>query len=184
MVPLIHENRHSHKNGYIKSPKIRGIIPPDCAQINGNGIRVANATVEKLMDSEMDFMLDEIVGGLKALDFIDVVEGNNVVEFDQAVIKRMTDKNTKELFDVTIQHTRRSKNKDLLKKIDNKEVKCVLVYDQREDNNPDCEPHCVFIDKLVNIGGRWQWWHTHMYIYTCTTHVHSHTCTTFCNVIR
>ena len=34
---LIFENRHNPKNGYINSPKIRGTIPPDCAQINGNG---------------------------------------------------------------------------------------------------------------------------------------------------
>ena len=35
---------------------------------------------------------------------------------------------------------------DLLKKIQNKEVKCVLVYDQQHSGS--AEPHCVFIDEL------------------------------------
>ena len=86
---------------------------------------VANATVEKLMDSNIDVKLDEIVGGFKQLDFIDVVEGNDVMEFDQAVIRRMTDKNTKKLYDVTLRITVCRVKKDLLKKIQSKEVKCV-----------------------------------------------------------
>ena len=112
---------------------------------------VANATVEKLMDSNIDVKLDEIVGGFKQLDFIDVVEGNDVMEFDQAVIRRMTDKNTKKLYDVTLRITECRVKKDLLKKIQSKEVKCVLVYHQRED------PHCVFINELKMVNDKIQY---------------------------
>ena len=63
---------------------------------------VANASVEKCMDFGLDFNLDEMVGGFKQLNFIDIVEGNDVHEFDQAVIKRMADKRTKKLYDVTL----------------------------------------------------------------------------------
>ena len=115
---------------------------------------VANATVEKLMDFDIDIKLDEIVGGLKQLDFIDIVEGNNVMEFDQAVIRRMTDKNTKKLCDVTLRITECRVKKDLLRKIQNKEMKCVLVYRLSE---PDSEPHCVFINELKRVNEKIQY---------------------------
>ena len=118
---------------------------------------VANATVQKSMDSGLDFNLDEIVGGLKQLPFIDIVEGNNVLEFDQAVIKRMTDKNTKKLFDLTLHISQCSVEEGLLKKIEDKEATCVLVYDLENNANHDAvEPHCVFIEKLVQdtFGGK------------------------------
>ena len=110
---------------------------------------VANASVEKCMDFGLDFNLDEMVGGFKQLNFIDIVEGNDVHEFDKAVIKRMADKNTKKLYDVTlhiISHC--NVEEDLLRKIQNKEVKCVLVYDQQHGESGYAEPHCVFIDEL------------------------------------
>ena len=115
---------------------------------------VANATVQKSMNSGLDFNLDEIVGGFKQFNFIDIVEGNDVLEFDQAVIKRMTDMNTKKLFDLTLHISQCSVEEDLLEKIQNKEVTCVLVYNLENDGNR--EPHCVFIDKLVKdtFGGK------------------------------
>ena len=63
---------------------------------------IANAVVEACMDVNLDFKLDEMVGGLKQLDFIDI-EGNRVEDFNGVTLKKMTDLNTRNFYDIQIQ---------------------------------------------------------------------------------
>ena len=116
---------------------------------------VANATVEKLMDINIDVNLDELVGGLKQLSFVNMVEGNHVEDFDRAVVKGMTDLNTKNLYDVELRILQcRMIHNSFLKRIQNQEAKCVFVYSQGCPEDPDPDYHCVFIRDLTKILGK------------------------------
>ena len=116
---------------------------------------VANATVEKLMDINIDVNLDELVGGLKQLSFVNMVEGNHVEDFDRAVVKGVTDLNTKDLYDVKLRILQcRMIHNSFLKRIQNQEAKCVLVYSQGSPEDPDPDYHSVFIRDLTKILGK------------------------------
>lgn len=118
---------------------------------------VVNATGEKLMDNNIDVKLDELIGGMKQLEFVDVENGNNVEEFDATVVRRMTDQNTGDLYDVNIDIGEHSINKSLLRKIEDKTAKCVLVYSQGGQDDPDPDDfHCVFISKVITELGKLQ----------------------------
>ena len=54
------------------------------------------------MDEGKDFNLDEVIGSLKQLDFVDEKYGNFVHEFDAAKLKRITDNGTGTPYDVMI----------------------------------------------------------------------------------
>ena len=83
--------------------------------------------------------------GLKQLDVVDI-EGNRVEDFDGATLKKMTDLNTKNLFDIQIQIRKRSP-KEVLKTLQVQERgKFVLGY-----KDPISEPHCVYVKELAYI---------------------------------
>ena len=107
---------------------------------------IANAVVETCMDQNLDLKLDELVGAMKQFDFVDI-QGNRVEDFDQAVVKRLNDWNTRNLYDIQIQ-IRTGNPEELLKRLQNKEIKCVLVY-----QSPLSEPHCVYVKELANALG-------------------------------
>ena len=104
------------------------------------------------MDQDLDLKLDELVGGLKQLNFVDI-EGNRVEDFDGATIKKMTDynsrNNTRNLFDLRIQVRTRTPEEALRGLGLQNKMKCVLVY----KDDPVSEPHCVFVKDLVEVCG-------------------------------
>ena len=54
---------------------------------------IGNAIVEALMDLVLDMKLDEVLGGMKQLPFVDI-EGNRVEDFNRSRVKMLTDKNS------------------------------------------------------------------------------------------
>ena len=64
---------------------------------------IANAVAEACMDRNLDLKLDELVGGLKQLHFVDV-EGNRVEDFNGAGLKKMTDFNTEVFHLMKLKH--------------------------------------------------------------------------------
>ena len=119
---------------------------------------VVNATGEKLMDINIDVKLDELIGGMKQLEFIDVENGNAVKEYDASVVRRMTDQNTGNLYDLKLKIKERSViDKGFLRRIKDKTATCVLVYSQGGQDDPDPDDfHCVFISKVITELGKLQ----------------------------
>ena len=56
---------------------------------------IGNAIVEALMDFGLDMKLDEVLGGMKQLPFVDI-EGNRVEDFNRSRVKMLTDKNSRD----------------------------------------------------------------------------------------
>ena len=105
---------------------------------------IANASVEACMDQNLDLKLDELVGGLKQLDFIDI-EGNRVEDFDGAGLKKMSDARTRHLFDIRIQIRTRTPEEVLRSlQVQEKGIKFVLVF-----QDPASAPHCVYVKELA-----------------------------------
>ena len=104
------------------------------------------------MDQNLDLKLDELVGGLKQLDFVDI-EGNRVEDFDGATLKKLTDSNTKNLFDLEIQIRIRTPEEGLESlRLQEKGIKFVLGY-----QDPISEPHCVYVKELTIALGFWHY---------------------------
>ena len=119
---------------------------------------VVNATGEKLMDNNIDVKLDELIGGMKQLKFVDVENGNHVEEFAGPVVRRMTDQNTGDLYDLKLKIKERSvRDNGFLRRIEDKTAKCVLVYSEGGQDDPDPDDlHCVFISKVITELGKLQ----------------------------
>ena len=114
---------------------------------------VVNAIAEKLMDADIDMKLDELIGGMKQLEFVDVENGNNVEEYDASVVRRMTDQNTGNLYDLKLKIKEHSvRDKGFLRRIKDKTATCVLVYSQGGQD----DFHCVFISKVITELGKLQ----------------------------
>ena len=87
----------------------------------------------------------------------DTLDGNHVDEFDGLTVRRMTDQNTGDLYDVNIDIREHSINKSLLRRIEDKMATCVLVYSQGGQDDPDPDDfHCVFISKVITELGKLQ----------------------------
>ena len=109
-------------------------------------VAVANAIVDRAMDGGKDFKLDEVIGALKQLDFVDEKDGNFVHEFDSATLKRITDSKTGVPYDVRI--TIRSIFSEAPRQIRDMKKKCVLVYNDHGGGR-----HSVFIERVIEIRG-------------------------------
>ena len=110
---------------------------------------VGNAIADTAMDEGKDFNLDEVIGALKQLDFVNEKDGNYVQEFDGATLKRITDSRTGMTYDVMIEIVPHdAKNTEVLRQIRDKRMKCVLAYDSHGGGR-----HSVFIDGLIKIRG-------------------------------
>ena len=91
-----------------------------------SSVAVGNAIVDGAMDVGKDFNLDEVIGALKQLDFVDVKDGNFVQEFDGSTLKRITDKRTGTPYHVMIKIRHHDvKNTEVLRQIREKRMKCV-----------------------------------------------------------
>ena len=104
---------------------------------------IANSVVEACMDIRVDLNLDQLVGAMKQLHFVDI-EGNMVEDFNGAQVKKMTDMNSKNPLDIQIQISMPTEE-EVLRRLQNKSIKCVLVY--RDPST--AEPHCVYVDGLT-----------------------------------
>ena len=107
---------------------------------------IGNAVVEALMDFGLDMKLDEVLGGMKQLPFVDI-EGNRVEEFNRSRVKMLTDKNSGDPYDIQI-HVCERAQEEVQKRLQDKTIKAVAVY--RED--PLRQPHCVYIEGLAWTG--------------------------------
>ena len=107
---------------------------------------IGNAIVEALMDLGLDMKLDEVLGGMKQLPWVDI-EGNRVEEFHHSYLRMLTDRNSGDHFDIQIQVCERAQQ-EVQRRLQDKTIKAVAVY--RED--PLRQPHCVYIDGLAWTG--------------------------------
>ena len=111
---------------------------------------IANAVVDGAMEESMDFNLDEVIGALKQLNFVDVKDGNNVEEFHGATLRRITDSKTGTPYNATLEITPYSlENNEDLRRICDRNVSCVLVYNLPQGFGL----HTVFIREVRDIKG-------------------------------
>ena len=86
---------------------------------------------------------------MKQINVVDI-EGNRVEDFDGATLKKMTDSNTKNLFDIQIRIRKRSPMEVLNSlQAEEKGIKFVLGY-----QDPTSEPHCVYVKELAMALGK------------------------------
>ena len=104
---------------------------------------IGNAIVEVLMDFGLDMKLDEVLGGMKQPPFVDI-EGNRVEDFNWSRVKMLTDKNSRDPYDIQI-HVCERAQEEVQKRLQDRAIKAVAVY--REDSLR--QPHCVYIDGLA-----------------------------------
>ena len=106
---------------------------------------IANAVAEACMDHNLDLKLDELVGGLKQLHFVDIV-GNRVEDLNGAGLKKMTDFNTRNLYDIQIR-IRTQTPEEVLTSLQVQEmgIKFVMVY----QDNAIRAPHCVYVKEFA-----------------------------------
>ena len=111
---------------------------------------IANATVESLMGKDIDVKLDEVLGALKQADYVKVHGGNKVEDFHGAVMKRMGDKKTGMSVDVDLTVGKYTDLQELEQISEHQgKIKFVLSYLTKNQ-----VLHCVYIEKLVDIGGK------------------------------
>ena len=111
---------------------------------------IANAVVDGAEYKGKDFSLDEVIGALKQLDFVDVKDGNNAEEFHGATLRRIKDSNTGTPYNAMLEITPYTveNNKDF-RRICDRNVSCVLVYNLPQGFGL----HTVFIEKVIDIKG-------------------------------
>merc|ERR1712130_197164 len=111
---------------------------------------IANASVEACMDLNLDLKLDELVGGLKQLELVDI-EGNRVEDFNGATLKKLTDFNSRNFYDIHIKiRTQTPEEVQRSLTVQDTGIKFVLVY----QDNPTSEPHCVYVKELATFLGK------------------------------
>merc|ERR1712130_58310 len=116
---------------------------------------IANATVESLTERDIDVKLDEVLGALKQAEYVNVYEGNKPEEFDGALMKRLTNKNTGKSVDVklTVGKFRDLQKSELFAQLQ-QSIKFVLVYNLNRPTDPEVALHCVYIHKYDTICGK------------------------------
>ena len=143
-----------------KMPQNQATTPKERARPLDQGLAetctlhaIANATVESLTTKNIDVKLDEVLGALKQAEYVDIHEGNKVEDFNGAVMKRMTDKETGMAVDVelTVGKYTDLQRHELFNELQ-RNIKFVLTYNTNKVE--ESGRHCVYIHKWDKICGK------------------------------